>query len=118
MRHGSISPARARAAAKTDVELASGAGISLRTLRFCEERGFVRGRYHASGRRYDEADELRLRVVVLGRRMGFSLRQIEWLLAPRFECRPVAPMVLAFRPPDAVPVDRSTARTLRVEDFG
>lgn len=65
-------------------ELAAKFGITLRTIRFYEERGLIRPRrVSARTRLYDMADVARLSLIVTCRRFGLSVDDIAALLAIR-----------------------------------
>lgn len=65
-------------------ELAASFGVTLRTLRFYEERGLVKPRrVSARTRLYDVADVARLSLIVTCRRFGISLDTITDLLGVR-----------------------------------
>jgi len=61
-------------------ELAQEFGITLRTLRFYEQKGLLQPKRRGTTRLYSEADRARIRVVLLGRKIGFSLRDVKLLL--------------------------------------
>ena len=61
-------------------ELASEFGVTLRTLRFYEDKGLLVPRRIGNTRLYSRRDRGRLTLIVLGRRLGFSLRDIGELL--------------------------------------
>lgn len=56
-------------------ELAAEFGVTTRTLRFYEEKGMLRPRREGQTRIYDSADRTRLRLIVRGKRLGFSLEE-------------------------------------------
>lgn len=75
-------------------ELADKFGITLRTIRFYEERGLITPRRISSRTRlYDLADVARLSLIVTCRRFGLSVDEIAALLAVRD-----AEGAVAFRP--------------------
>ena len=55
--------------------LAAEFGVTTRTLRFYEEKGMLRPRREGQTRIYDSADRTRLRLIVRGKRLGFSLEE-------------------------------------------
>ena len=72
-------------------ELAEKFGITLRTIRFYEERGLIRPRRIASRARfYDVADVTRLSLIVALRRYGFAIEAVTELLAARDRLEPAA----------------------------
>ncbi len=62
-------------------ELTREFGVTARTLRYYEERGLLRPRRAGQRRLYDRGDRTRLRLILRGRRLGFSLEDIEQIVA-------------------------------------
>src|SRR5579883_2673678 len=62
-------------------EMAREFAVSLRTLRFYEDRGLLQPRRHGASRFYGAADRNRLRIVLKGKQLGFTLTEIRALLA-------------------------------------
>lgn len=62
-------------------DLAREFGVSLRTLRFYEDKGLISPRREGTARIYSRRDRARLRLVLTGKRVGFSLAQIREMLA-------------------------------------
>ena len=60
--------------------LANEFGVSLRTLRFYEDRGLISPERSGSTRLYSSEDRSRLQVILLAKRVGFSLVDIQELL--------------------------------------
>jgi DNA-binding transcriptional MerR regulator len=56
-------------------------GLTLRTLRFYEDRGLLRPERQGSTRLYTPSDRRRLKLILQARRMGFTLREIYGILA-------------------------------------
>ena len=54
-------------------DLAEEFGVTTRTIRFYEEKGFLNPRREGQQRRYAPADRTRLRLILRGKRLGFSL---------------------------------------------
>ncbi|MEZ5810218.1 MAG: MerR family DNA-binding transcriptional regulator [Rhizobiaceae bacterium] len=54
--------------------------ISLRTLRFYEDKGLINPKRVGTTRLYSRSDKTRLKLVLLGRRIGFSLRDVKQLM--------------------------------------
>jgi DNA-binding transcriptional MerR regulator len=54
-------------------ELAEEFGVTTRTIRFYEEKGLLNPRRNGQQRRYAPADRTRLRLILRGKRLGFSL---------------------------------------------
>ncbi len=61
-------------------EMAAEFGVSLRTLRFYEDRRMLRPRREGTMRLYSAADRLRMRMIVKGKRLGFTLVEIAELV--------------------------------------
>ena len=55
-------------------------GVTLRALRFYEDKGLLRPKRRGATRLYSRRDKARLRLVLLGRKIGFSLREIKYML--------------------------------------
>lgn len=64
----------------TIAELAEAFGITHRALRFYEDRGMLRPRRIGQKRLYTNRDRRRLRVILDGKQVGLSLRQIQEFL--------------------------------------
>ncbi|WP_306120017.1 MULTISPECIES: MerR family DNA-binding transcriptional regulator [unclassified Roseitalea] len=61
-------------------ELAAEFGVTLRTLRFYEDKGLLEPRRVGNTRLYTRRDRARLKLILLGKRVGFSLHEIRMLL--------------------------------------
>ncbi|WP_127596741.1 MerR family transcriptional regulator [Nitratireductor alexandrii] len=61
-------------------DLAKTFGVSLRTLRFYEAKGLLSPRRDGSVRLYSRRESARLKLILLGRQVGFSLREIKQML--------------------------------------
>ncbi|WP_157017778.1 MerR family transcriptional regulator [Mesorhizobium xinjiangense] len=61
-------------------DLARAYGVSLRTLRFYEEKGLIHPRRVGNARLYSRRDRARLELILLGRDVGFSLREVKQML--------------------------------------
>jgi DNA-binding transcriptional MerR regulator len=61
-------------------ELAKKNGVTLRTLRFYEDKGLLKPKREGSTRLYSRRDRARLQLILLGRKVGFSLRDVKQLL--------------------------------------
>ncbi|NEN93011.1 MAG: MerR family DNA-binding transcriptional regulator [Okeania sp. SIO3H1] len=61
-------------------ELAEIFGLTLRTLRFYEDKGLITPMRRGSTRLYTRRDRGRLRLVLMGKRVGFSLEEIKEML--------------------------------------
>jgi DNA-binding transcriptional MerR regulator len=62
-------------------EVAREFGLTLRTLRFYENRGLISPRRRGSARIYRSSDRTRLALILTGKKLGFTLDQIRQLLA-------------------------------------
>lgn len=62
-------------------DLAREFGVTLRTLRFYEDRGLLSPRREGLARIYDARDKDRLAVILKGKRLGFTLTEIRAMLA-------------------------------------
>lgn len=65
-------------------------GVSLRTLRFYEDKGLIFPRRHGTARYYSPSDRIRLELILKGKRLGFSLAEIHELIASRTRAAPEA----------------------------
>lgn len=61
-------------------ELAKEFGVSLRTLRFYEDKGLLSPLREGTTRLYSRRDRARLKLIMLGRRVGFSLRDVKQMI--------------------------------------
>ena len=64
-------------------QLSSRYGLSLRTLRFYEDRGMLSPLRHGTMRLYDGRQRSRLEMILKGKRLGFTLAEIRELLGTR-----------------------------------
>lgn len=55
-------------------------GVSLRTLRFYEDRGLIKPRRDGNARYYRGADRLRMDMILRGKKLGFTLTEINDLI--------------------------------------
>lgn len=62
-------------------DLARDFNVTLRTLRFYEDRGLISPERDGSTRLYSQRDRARLKVILLAKQVGFPLTEIENLLA-------------------------------------
>jgi DNA-binding transcriptional MerR regulator len=75
------SPAPDSAQAEMTISQMSRAfGVSLRTLRFYEDRGLIKPRREGNGRFYRPADRVRLEMILKGKKLGFTLTEIQDLI--------------------------------------
>lgn len=63
-------------------------GVSLRTLRFYEDKGLIFPRRQGTARYYSANDRIRLELILKGKRLGFSLSEIYDLIASRATISP------------------------------
>jgi DNA-binding transcriptional MerR regulator len=61
-------------------EMASQFGVSLRTLRFYEDRKLLRPRREGNSRIYGPGDRMRLQMIIRGKQLGFTLTEIGELI--------------------------------------
>ena len=61
-------------------EMASQFGVSLRTLRFYEDRKLLRPRREGNSRIYGPGDRMRLQMIIKGKQLGFTLTEIGELI--------------------------------------
>jgi DNA-binding transcriptional MerR regulator len=55
-------------------------GVSLRTLRFYEDRGMMRPRREGNARFYRPSDRIRMEMILRGKKLGFTLTEIQDLI--------------------------------------
>lgn len=55
-------------------------GVSLRTLRFYEDRGMIRPRRDGNARFYRPSDRIRMEMILRGKKLGFTLTEIQELI--------------------------------------
>lgn len=61
-------------------EMAKTFGVTLRTLRFYEDKGLLSPKRDGSTRLYTRRDRVRLKLILLGRKVGFSLRDVKQMI--------------------------------------
>ena len=61
-------------------EMAKTFGVTLRTLRFYEDKGLLSPRRDGATRLYTRRDRARLQLILLGRKVGFSLREVKQII--------------------------------------
>lgn len=61
-------------------EMAKTFGVSLRTLRFYEDKGLLAPKREGSTRLYTKRDRARMKLIMLGRKVGFSLRDVKQIM--------------------------------------
>lgn len=55
-------------------------GVTLRALRFYEDKGLLHPRREGTTRLYSRQDRGRLKIILRGRRLGFSLRDVKQII--------------------------------------
>ena len=55
-------------------------GVSLRTLRFYEDRGLIKPRREGNARYYRATDRIRMEMILKGKKLGFTLTEIQDLI--------------------------------------
>ena len=55
-------------------------GVSLRTLRFYEDRGLMKPRREGNARFYRPGDRIRMEMILRGKKLGFTLTEIQELI--------------------------------------
>ena len=55
-------------------------GVSLRTLRFYEDRGLLKPRREGNARYYRGSDRIRMEMILKGKKLGFTLTEIQDLI--------------------------------------
>ncbi len=61
-------------------DLASEFDVTLRTLRFYEDKGLLRPARNGVTRLYSKRDRARLKLILLGKRLGFSLSEVKRMI--------------------------------------
>ncbi|HWK66051.1 MAG TPA: MerR family DNA-binding transcriptional regulator [Rhizobiaceae bacterium] len=61
-------------------EMAKTFGVTLRALRFYEDKGLLSPKRDGSTRLYTRRDRTRLKLILLGRKVGFSLREVKQMI--------------------------------------
>ncbi|WP_417828544.1 MerR family transcriptional regulator [Thalassospira sp.] len=64
----------------TITDLAREFEVTTRTIRFYEDQGLISPDRHGQTRIYSQRDRVRLRLIMRGKRLGFSLKEIRDLL--------------------------------------
>lgn len=55
-------------------------GVTLRTLRFYEDKNLIQPRRQGVTRLYSRRDRARIKLILLGKKVGFSLREVKQLI--------------------------------------
>jgi len=61
-------------------DMAKAFGVTLRTLRFYEDKGLLSPKREGSTRLYTRRDRARLKLILLGRKVGFTLRDVKQMI--------------------------------------
>lgn len=61
-------------------DMAKSYGVTLRTLRFYEDKGLLNPKREGSTRLYTHRDRARLKLILLGRKVGFTLRDVKQMI--------------------------------------
>ena len=61
-------------------EMAKRHDVTLRTLRFYEDKGLLNPKREGATRLYSRRDNARLKLILLGRKVGFSLREVKQMI--------------------------------------
>lgn len=61
-------------------DMAKTFAVSLRTLRFYEDKGLLAPKREGSTRLYTRRDRARMKLIMLGRKVGFSLRDVKQIM--------------------------------------
>ncbi|MDP1609818.1 MAG: MerR family DNA-binding transcriptional regulator [Sulfuritalea sp.] len=77
----SVAPAPTEGELYGITELAQECGISLRAIRFYEDKGLLAPRRINGGRAYTRRDRVRLGLILRGKAVGMSLAEIEHILS-------------------------------------
>ena len=61
-------------------DMAKNFGVTLRTLRFYEDKGLIQPKREGNTRLYSRRERARLQLILLGRNVGFSLREVKQMM--------------------------------------
>lgn len=61
-------------------DMAKTYGVTLRTLRFYEDKGLLSPKREGTTRLYTRRDRARLQLILLGRKVGFTLRDVKHII--------------------------------------
>ena len=78
-------------------DLAREFGVSLRTLRFYEDRGLIAPQREGTARIYAARDKVRLQMILKGKQLGFTLSEVRDLIG-KSSPESDAPIDLALKP--------------------
>jgi DNA-binding transcriptional MerR regulator len=83
MNDGEVRTTKSQERLSTIREMANEFGVSIRTLRFYEDRGLLHPRRVGAARQYGARDRLYLKMILKGKQLGFTLSEIHDILANR-----------------------------------
>jgi DNA-binding transcriptional MerR regulator len=83
-------------------------GVTLRALRFYEDKGLIQPVRQGTTRLYTRRDQARLKLILRGRKIGFSLREVKQML-DLYD--PAGPNVRQFR----VALEKSERQLVKLE---
>ncbi len=78
-------------------DMARAYNVTLRALRFYEDRGLIKPIRHGVSRFYDSASRARLETILRGKQLGFTLTQIFTMLPTENDETPVEKLALEER---------------------
>jgi DNA-binding transcriptional MerR regulator len=61
-------------------DMAKEHGVTLRTLRFYEDKGLISPKRDGTTRLYSRRDRVKMKLILLGRKIGFSLRDVKQVM--------------------------------------
>ena len=96
-------------------DLAREFGVTLRTLRFYEDRGLLSPRREGTARIYDARDRARLSVILKGKQLGFTLTEIRAMVAEERGARDAGRQPQAVAGPGRGPDRPSRAAAAEIE---
>lgn len=76
MAQDGMEPAKAEEPLATIAEASAALGVTQRTLRFYEDKGLINPRRVGAMRVYSKREMGRMRLILRGKRLGFSIREI------------------------------------------
>jgi DNA-binding transcriptional MerR regulator len=79
-------------------DLAKLFGVSLRTLRFYEDRGLIAPHREGTARYYTEQDKSRVALILKGKHLGFTLGEIRDMMGQGKRNGAQTPTALSFNP--------------------
>ena len=69
-------------------DMARAYNVSLRALRFYEDRELMKPLRHGHARLYDAGQRMRLQLILKGKKLGFTLTEIRDMIAGRADAEP------------------------------